>query len=87
MNLSLFPALELEASDVSLSNPPDARSPDMVNLKQLQMRLRILPLLHGSIVVSRLLLLRRRSRSRWTGQGVRTGNSERKQRPLLHRRA
>ena len=55
--LSLFPALELEASDVSLTNPPDARSPDMVKLKQLQMRLRILPLLHGSVVVSRLVLL------------------------------
>ena len=55
--LSLFPALQLEASDVSLTNPPDARSPDMVKLKQLQMRLRILPLLHGSVVVSRLVLL------------------------------
>ncbi|MGA8760054.1 MAG: AsmA family protein [Stellaceae bacterium] len=57
VKLSLFPALELEASDVSLSNPPDARSPNMVKLKQLQMRLRILPLLHGSVVVSRLVLL------------------------------
>ena len=57
VKLSLFPALELEASDVSLTNPPDERSPDMVKLRQLQMRLRILPLLRGSVVVSRLVLL------------------------------
>ncbi len=57
VKLSVFPALEIDASDVSFANMPDARSPDMVKLKQLQMRLQILPLLHGSVVVSRLVLV------------------------------
>lgn len=57
VKLSVFPALEFDASDVSFANLPDARSPDMVRVKQLQMRLQILPLLHGSVVVSRLVLI------------------------------
>ncbi len=56
VKLSVFPALELDANDVSFANAP-ARSPDMVRVKQLQMRLQILPLLHGSVVVSRLVLI------------------------------
>jgi AsmA protein len=57
VKFSVFPALELDASDVSFSNAPDARPPDMIKLKQVQIRLQILPLLRGSVVVSRLVLL------------------------------
>ena len=57
VKLSLLPAVEVDASDVSLGNMADARSPDMVRLKQLRMRLQIWPLLHGSVVVSRLVLV------------------------------
>ncbi|HMD65345.1 MAG TPA: AsmA family protein [Stellaceae bacterium] len=57
VKLSVFPALELEANDVSFANAPDASTPQMAKLKQLRVRLQLLPLLHGAVVVSRLVLV------------------------------
>jgi len=57
VKLSVLPALELEANDVSFANAPDASAPDMVKLRQLRMRLQLLPLLHGAVVVRRLVLV------------------------------
>lgn len=58
VKLSLLPALELEARDVSLANAAGARRSNMVKLSELRVRLQLLPLLHGAVVVSRLVLVR-----------------------------
>src|SRR5579862_8078266 len=56
VRLSFLPQIEVEANDVSLSNAPGAVSPDMMKLKQLQVRLRFLPLLHGAVELGRFVL-------------------------------
>jgi AsmA protein len=58
VKLSLLPELTVEANDVSFGNAPDASTPTMVQLKQLRIQLQLWPLLHGAIVVNRLVLLR-----------------------------
>ncbi|HXP31123.1 MAG TPA: AsmA family protein [Stellaceae bacterium] len=57
VKLSVLPALALEANDVSFANAPGARTPQMVQLKQLQVQLQLLPLLHGAVAVSRFVLV------------------------------
>lgn len=57
VSFSLLPSIALEASDVAFSNPPGATSPDMIRLKTLDVELKLLPLLHGAIEISRLKLV------------------------------
>ncbi|HEX4195045.1 MAG TPA: AsmA family protein [Stellaceae bacterium] len=57
VHFSLFPSVALEASDVSLSNPPGAASPNMVQLKTLDVELKLLPLLHGGLEISQFKLV------------------------------
>jgi AsmA protein len=56
VSFSLLPSLALEANDVVLSNAPGAASPNMVQLKTLEVKLRLLPLLHGAIAVDQFKL-------------------------------
>ena len=56
VSFSLLPSLALEANDVSLSNPPGAASPNMLQLKTLAVKLRLLPLLHGAVAVDQFKL-------------------------------
>jgi AsmA protein len=56
VTLSLLPQLALEASDVALANAPGAHDPDMMRLKKLEVQLRLLPLLRGSIELGRFVL-------------------------------
>ncbi|HKT20435.1 MAG TPA: AsmA family protein, partial [Stellaceae bacterium] len=57
VSFSLLPSLALEANDVSLANPPGAASPDMLKLKTLAVKLRLLPLLHGAVAVDQFKLV------------------------------
>jgi AsmA protein len=57
VHFSLFPSVALEANDVSLSNPPGAASPDMVQLKTLDVELKLFPLLHGGLEISQFKLV------------------------------
>jgi AsmA protein len=56
VRLSFLPQIEVEANDVSLSNAPGASAPEMLKLKQLQVQLRFLPLLHGAVELGRFVL-------------------------------
>ena len=57
VSFSLLPSLALEANDVTLANPPGAAAPDMLKLKTLAVKLRLLPLLHGEIDVDQFKLV------------------------------
>lgn len=57
VHFSLFPSVALEANDVSLSNPQGATSPNMVQLKTLDVELKLLPLLHGGLEISEFKLV------------------------------
>jgi AsmA protein len=57
VRFSILPQLALEANGVAFSNAPGAKSPDMVKLKQLQVELRLMPLLHGSVEIARFVLV------------------------------
>jgi AsmA protein len=57
VHFSLLPSVALEANDVSLSNPPGAISPNMVQLKTLDVELKLLPLLHGAVEVTEFKLV------------------------------
>jgi AsmA protein len=57
VRFSLLPSVALEANDVALSNTPGAASPDMVQLKTLDVELKLLPLLHGGLEISRFKLV------------------------------
>ncbi|HEY6336155.1 MAG TPA: AsmA family protein [Alphaproteobacteria bacterium] len=57
LSLSVLPSLALEANDVSFGNVPGAADPDMATLKRLVLELRLLPLISGSIQVSRFVLI------------------------------
>jgi AsmA protein len=56
VQLSFLPQLAVDASDVSFANAPGAATPDMMRLKQLEVRLKVLPLLHGAIELGRFVL-------------------------------
>ncbi len=56
VKLSLLPQLEVEASGVSFANAPGAHDPDMMQLKKLEVQLRVLPLLHGGVELGRFVL-------------------------------
>jgi AsmA protein len=55
MKLSLWPTVELH--DAALANPPGYSRADMATLGLLDLRLAILPLLHGQVEISRLILV------------------------------
>ena len=55
--LAVLPRLELEASDVSFANAPGAAQPEMMTLKQLLVRLEVLPILFGKVKVDRFVLV------------------------------
>jgi len=57
VRFSLFPSVALEANDVSLSNPAGATSPNMVQLKTLDVELKLFPLLHGGLEISQFKLV------------------------------
>jgi AsmA protein len=57
VSLSVLPRLELEAEDVSLSNPPGAKQAQMLELSKLQMRLALLPLLSGKVALDSFVLV------------------------------
>ncbi len=57
VHFSLFPSVALEANDVSLSNPAGAASPNMVQLKTLDVELKLFPLLHGGLEISQFKLV------------------------------
>jgi AsmA protein len=57
VHFSLFPSVALEANDVSLSNPAGASSPNMVQLKTLDVELKLFPLLHGGLEISQFKLV------------------------------
>ena len=56
VDLSVFPSVAVELSDVSLSNAQGASRPEMLSLGQLDVEVALFPLLSGEIVVQRLIL-------------------------------
>jgi len=57
LKFTILPRLSLEATGVTLANPPGASTPDMVRLKTLQLNLGILPLLSGTLEIDRFVLV------------------------------
>jgi AsmA protein len=57
VHFALFPSVALEANDVSLSNPPGAASPNMIQLKTLNVELKLFPLIHGGLEISQFKLV------------------------------
>src|SRR5262245_40204098 len=57
VKLSLLPELAVEANDVSFGNAPGASASQMAQLTRLRVQLQLWPLLHGEVVVNRLILL------------------------------
>jgi AsmA protein len=57
VRLSLLPALTIKANDVSFGNAPGALAPQMARLKELRVKLQLLPLFHRTLVVDRVVLV------------------------------
>jgi len=57
VSLSLLPTIALEAQGVRFANVPDAANADMVALQEVQVELRVWPLLTGSVEVARFVLI------------------------------
>ena len=57
ISFSLLPQITLSAQDVSFANAPGGISRDMVQLKSLALRLKLLPLLTGTVAVDSLVLV------------------------------
>ena len=56
VSLSIFPSIGVKAEQVSLSNAAWASTPDMLTLKEMELDIRFLPLLKGSVEISRIAL-------------------------------
>ena len=56
MKLSLFPAVAIEAKDVSFANAAGASTPEMARLKSLKVAVKLMPLLKGSLEVESFIL-------------------------------
>lgn len=56
IRLTVLPMLGVELHDVAFAGPPGAHSPDMVRLRQLELRLALWPLLRGEIEIGRFVL-------------------------------
>mgnify|MGYP000004568140 CR=1 FL=1 len=54
VSLSLFPGISVKAEQVSLSNTSWASNPNLLTLKQIELDIRLLPLLKGSVEISRI---------------------------------
>jgi uncharacterized protein involved in outer membrane biogenesis len=54
VSLSLFPSISVKAEKVALSNTSWASNPDFLKLAQIEMDIRLLPLLKGSIEIGRI---------------------------------
>ena len=57
VSFSLLPSIALQANDVTFANPPGAASPNMIQLKTLDVSLNLLPLLHGAIEIDHFKLV------------------------------
>jgi len=57
VSFSVLPSLALEANDVALSNAPGASAPNMIQLKTLDVKLGLLPLLRGAIEIAQFKLV------------------------------
>lgn len=57
VSFSLLPSIALEANKVSFSNAPGAGSPNMATLDKLQVKLKLLPLLHRDVEINQLVLV------------------------------
>ncbi len=57
VRLNLIPRFELEARDVTFGNAPGASEPHMARLDELELRMKLLPLLFGRIEVDRFVLV------------------------------
>ncbi len=56
MSLSLFPAVAIEAKDVTFANAPGASTPDMARLKSLKVAVKLFPLLRGGLEIDSFVL-------------------------------
>ena len=54
VSLNLFPVISVKAEQVSLSNTSWASNPDMLTFQQIELDIRTLPLLKGSVEISRI---------------------------------
>ncbi len=54
VKLSLFPSISVRAEQVTLSNASWASNPDLLTLRQIELDIRLLPLLKGSVEISRI---------------------------------
>lgn len=56
VRLSFLPKLGVAAKDVSFANMAGAKDPAMLRLKEMEVELRLLPLLHGEVAIGRFVL-------------------------------
>jgi AsmA protein len=56
VKLTILPNLAIEANDVALDNAPGGIAKEMATLSQLQVGVKLLPLLHGAVEISRFVL-------------------------------
>jgi AsmA family protein len=54
VSLSVFPGISVRAERVSLSNTSWASNPNLLTLKEIELDIRLLPLLKGSVEISRI---------------------------------
>lgn len=57
LTLGIFPNVKVEAGQVTLANAPGAAAPALATVKQLDIAVRLIPLLSGRIEVERLVLV------------------------------
>lgn len=57
LSLGFFPNVKVKATGVTLANPPGAQTPAMAQVKQVDIAVRLLPLLSGQVDVERLSLV------------------------------
>src|SRR5690348_9549158 len=56
VHLSLVPAVAFVANDVTLANAPGARDATMATIGKLEVRVRLLPLLSGTLAIDRFVV-------------------------------
>ncbi|MDH3920088.1 MAG: AsmA family protein, partial [Rhodospirillales bacterium] len=84
LGLSLLPRFELRAEDVAFANAPGASEADMATLKELVLRLQILPLLALDVKVDSFVLVEpvihleidKKGRPNWQFDGAPGGEAE-----------
>ncbi len=57
LEFSILPSLSLTADNLQFANLPGAAEPDMASLKELQVKLKLWPLLRGAVEVDRFVLV------------------------------